>query len=184
MQFCRIYTGADGKSHFEDLDQTQGAKHFLTGLDVKTLVFKNDMNREDLHGWHNAPRLWIDRGRVVQVLENLLENAVQHSPAGSCVRCRAQAADAGGVRFSVEDAGPGFRPEDLERLFEPFFTRRRGGTGLGLSIVQRITEEHGGRVEAANRPGGGAVMTVTLPAVYEEALRKSRRRPPRPPAVP
>jgi hypothetical protein len=56
MQFCRIYTGADGKSHFEDFDQNQGAKHFLTGLDVKTLVFKNDMNREDLHGWHNAPR--------------------------------------------------------------------------------------------------------------------------------
>ena len=56
MQFCRIYTGADGQSHFEDFDQTQGAKHFLTGLDVKTLVFKNDMNREDLHGWHNAPR--------------------------------------------------------------------------------------------------------------------------------
>ena len=56
MQFCRIYTGADGLSHFEDFDQNQGAKHFLTGLDVKTLVFKNDMNREDLHGWHNAPR--------------------------------------------------------------------------------------------------------------------------------
>jgi signal transduction histidine kinase len=132
-----------------------------------------------------APRLWIDRGRVVQVLENLLENAVQHSPAGACVRCRAQAAEAGGVRFSVEDAGPGFRPEDLERLFEPFFTRRRGGTGLGLSIVQRITEEHGGRVEAANRTGGGAVMAVTLPAVYEEGLRKSRK-PARlpPPAAP
>ena len=56
MQFCRIYTGDDGKSHFEDLDQSQGAKFFLTALSVKTLVFKNDMNRDDLHGWHNAPR--------------------------------------------------------------------------------------------------------------------------------
>jgi hypothetical protein len=56
MQFCRIYTAEDGKSHFEDFDQSEGSKHFLTDLSVKTLVFKNDINRDDLHGWHNAPR--------------------------------------------------------------------------------------------------------------------------------
>jgi quercetin dioxygenase-like cupin family protein len=56
MQFCRIYTGEDGQSHFEDLDQSQGSKYFLTNLSIKALVFKNDMNRDDLHGWHPAPR--------------------------------------------------------------------------------------------------------------------------------
>ena len=56
MYFCRIYTGDDGQSHFEDLDQTEGSKHFLTPHAVKTLVFKNDVNRSDLHGWHTAPR--------------------------------------------------------------------------------------------------------------------------------
>ena len=56
MQFCRIYTGTDGQSHFEDLPQTEEAKDFLTNLPVKTLVFKNDKNWQDLHGWHNAPR--------------------------------------------------------------------------------------------------------------------------------
>ena len=56
MQFCRLYTGDDGKSHFEDFDQSQGSKQFLTALTVKALVFKNDLNRDDLHGWHNAPR--------------------------------------------------------------------------------------------------------------------------------
>lgn len=56
MQFCRIYTGADGKSHFEELDQREGSKFFLKSLAVKVLVFKNDMNRDDLLGWHNAPR--------------------------------------------------------------------------------------------------------------------------------
>jgi len=56
MQFCRIYTGGDGKSYFEELDQREGSKFFLTSLAVKALVFKNDMNREDLHGWHTAPR--------------------------------------------------------------------------------------------------------------------------------
>jgi hypothetical protein len=56
MEFCRLYSGDDGKSHFEDLDQKEGSKHFLTSVDAKALVFKNDMNRDDLHGWHTAPR--------------------------------------------------------------------------------------------------------------------------------
>jgi hypothetical protein len=56
MQFCRLYSGDDGKSHFEDLDQKEGSKHFLTGVAATALVFKNDMNRDDLHGWHTAPR--------------------------------------------------------------------------------------------------------------------------------
>ena len=56
MQFCRLYTGDDGKSHFEELDQREGSQYFLTDIIPKALVFKNDTNRDDLHGWHNAPR--------------------------------------------------------------------------------------------------------------------------------
>jgi hypothetical protein len=56
MHFCRLYTGDDGKSHFEALDQTETSKHFSTPLMVKALVFKNDTNRDDLLGWHTAPR--------------------------------------------------------------------------------------------------------------------------------
>ncbi len=122
----------------------------------------------------DLPRLMADRGRVVQIFQNLLENAIQHSPAGGRVLIRAVTAGEGVVRFVVEDSGPGFRAEDLDRLFEPFFTRRRGGTGLGLSIVQRIAEQHGGEVAAANRPGGGAVMTVTLPVSYGDDGRAGR----------
>jgi hypothetical protein len=55
MQFCRIYAGEDGRSHFEDLDQSQGSQHFLSATAVTTLIFKNDENREIL-GWHHAPR--------------------------------------------------------------------------------------------------------------------------------
>jgi hypothetical protein len=56
MQFCRLYSGEDGKSHFEDLQQEAGGQYFLTNLAARTLVFKNDTNRDDLHGWHTAPR--------------------------------------------------------------------------------------------------------------------------------
>jgi PAS domain S-box-containing protein len=118
------------------------------------------------------PTLTVDRARVVQVFENLLENAIQHSAPGGRVTLRAESANGDGVRFFVEDSGPGFRSEDLARAFEPFFTRRRGGTGLGLSIVQRIVEQHEGEIAAANRPGGGAVMTVTLPPIPKNAGRE------------
>ncbi|HYH46427.1 MAG TPA: ATP-binding protein [Thermoanaerobaculia bacterium] len=115
------------------------------------------------------PQLHVDRGRIAQVFQNLLENAIQHSAKGKSVLFRAErlgggdSGDRDGVRFAVEDAGPGFLPNDLHRVFEPFFTRRRGGTGLGLSIVQRIVEQHGGEVLASNLASGGAVMTVFLP---------------------
>jgi signal transduction histidine kinase len=129
----------------------------------------------------DLPSPKLDRNRIVQVFQNLLENAIQHSPPGGCVTFRAElVADGTAVRFTVEDGGPGFRSEDLGRAFEPFFTRRRGGTGLGLSIVQRITEQHGGHVAAANRPGGGGAVTVSLPLTGGG----STPRPPAPVALP
>jgi PAS domain S-box-containing protein len=119
------------------------------------------------------PPLALDAGRMEQVLENLLANAVQHAPRGTSVRVAAHLAEGAGataVDFRVEDEGPGIAAADLERLFEPFFSRRKGGTGLGLPIVQRIVEAHGGVVRAANRPQGGAVFTVTLPVPTPDAV--------------
>ena len=63
----------------------------------------------------------------------------------------------------MRDFGSGFADADLSRVFQPFYTKRRGGTGLGLSIVQRIVDEHGGMVRAENASGGGAVVTIKLP---------------------
>lgn len=110
------------------------------------------------------PPVPMDRGRLVQVFQNLLGNAIEHAPRESAVRLAAELApDGAAVECQVEDRGPGFRGEDLARVFEPFFTRRRGGTGLGLSIVERLVMAHGGEVSVANRSGGGAVVTVRLP---------------------
>ena len=112
------------------------------------------------------PALPMDERRLTQVIRNLLENAVQHSPARGRVTVEARVeSEPGGawVVCAIEDAGPGFEPQDLPHLFEPFFTRRHGGTGLGLSIVHRIVSDHGGSIEARNRPQGGACFTLRLP---------------------
>lgn len=109
------------------------------------------------------------RPRLHMALSNLLQNAVQHTPAGGevVVELTREEEEGGRVwaRCAVKDSGPGFLEEDLPRIFEPFFTRRRGGTGLGLSIVQRVAEEQHARIVAANRPEGGAVVTLDLPSI-------------------
>lgn len=105
--------------------------------------------------------------RLVQVFENLITNAIQHSPPAGRVFVEAGAAAPAWVECRVGDEGPGLSEEDLEHLFDPFYTRRRGGTGLGLSIVRRIVEEHAGEIRPGRRPGAGALMTVRLPACGE-----------------
>ena len=113
------------------------------------------------------PIVLADRARITQVLQNLIENAVHFSPPGGRVELDMRVSEIEGSRIvecAVKDSGPGFDPGDLSRMFEPFFTRRRGGTGLGLSIVKRIVYDHGGDVSAENHPDGGAVVRVRLKA--------------------
>jgi signal transduction histidine kinase len=105
-----------------------------------------------------------DPGQVRQVVLNLVLNALDAVPAGGTVRLQVDAA-AGERRLAlrVADTGCGL-PGDLgEHIFEPFVSTKETGLGLGLSICKRILEAHGGAIEAANRPGGGAVFTVRLP---------------------
>ena len=107
----------------------------------------------------------MDLRRLERVFINLIQNALQYSPLHTTVRVEVttNASDPGQVAVSVRDSGTGFAPDDLPRLFTPFFSRRSGGFGLGLAITERIVREHHGRVAAANDPAGGAVMTVWLP---------------------
>ncbi len=113
------------------------------------------------------PLVNMDALQLVQVFRNLIQNALAFSPEGAAVRVEA-ARDRDGaheqVRVEVLDRGPGFAPDELTKVFEPFFSRRAGGTGLGLAIVRRLVEQHGGTVLATNRPDGGARLVVRLPA--------------------
>ncbi|HQU34460.1 MAG TPA: ATP-binding protein, partial [Thermoanaerobaculaceae bacterium] len=109
--------------------------------------------------------VWGDRGQLSQVLMNLALNAVQ-AMDGCAIRrveLSARSEDDRAV-FEVTDTGPGIVKTELGRVREAFFTRRKGGTGLGLAIADRIVTAHGGSLALANRPGGGLVATVTLPA--------------------
>lgn len=114
------------------------------------------------------PLTAIDPNRLTQVFQNLIQNAIQHSPPGGMVEVEV-GGDSAEIRCSIRDSGPGIEAENLERIFDPFFTRRPGGTGLGLSIVQRIVEDHGGSVTVVNHPEGGTVATVYLPVIAESA---------------
>jgi signal transduction histidine kinase len=114
-------------------------------------------------------RVPIDGRDALLLCSNILLNALQHSPEGTAVRVAAHAEEQG-IRLTVQDQGPGISGEDQAHIFEPFYrgdpsrSRKSGGTGLGLSISKAICERVGGSIEIANRPAGGALVTVRLPA--------------------
>src|SRR5579884_2635464 len=111
---------------------------------------------------------WGDRHLLTRAVENLLDNALRHTPAGGAIRV-SLGAQGRQVVVRVADTGPGIAAQDLPHLFTPLYrgeasrNRQTGGAGLGLAIARRIARAHGGDLTAANRAGGGAVFTVSLP---------------------
>jgi signal transduction histidine kinase len=109
-----------------------------------------------------------DAPRIARMVQNVILNAIQHSPPGGFVEVEAvEVQDGGGpyIECTVRDSGPGFSGEAAQRAFDPFFTMRQGGTGLGLAIVRKIVEEHQGSITLGNAPEGGAMVRFRLPTL-------------------
>jgi two-component system, NtrC family, sensor histidine kinase HydH len=115
-----------------------------------------------LEGLEGLPGVEGDPVQLRQVFANLIQNAVHATAPRGEVRVRGRS-EGGRVTLEVEDNGPGVSPATRRRLFEPLITTKENGVGLGLALVKRIAERHGGSVEYADRPGGGARFTVHLP---------------------
>lgn len=118
----------------------------------------------------SLPKIRIDRRRLSKVFVNLIENAIQHSPQKSSVIIEANRVTDSNqewVQCAIKDSGGGISPEDMPKIFEPFFSKRRGGTGLGLAIAQRIMQEHQGKLIPGNNPEGGACMIARFPIPAE-----------------
>jgi signal transduction histidine kinase len=115
-----------------------------------------------------VPLVRADSDLLVQVLLDLLSNAAAATPAGGEVALEARAVG-DSVQIDVEDSGPGVPDELRARIFEPFFTTREKGTGLGLAIAKQIVEAHAGRIDVADRSGGGACFRISLPGAVAQA---------------
>lgn len=117
----------------------------------------------------NLPAVLVDRDKILQVLANLIGNAIKFTPENGSITMAVEPMD-GQLRFVVSDTGPGVPPQQLDDLFRPFWQGRRGGrdgAGLGLAISKGIVEKHGGSIWAESAEGSGMRVYFTLPAAEE-----------------
>jgi signal transduction histidine kinase len=150
----------------DEADLTETVLHFLDSSEAKfhehdvTLTFD----------WQPIPVIAVPRDHVVIILRNLVENALDAMPNGGSLHLSLAVHDEHHVRITLVDSGPGIKPEQMEHLFEPFYTTRgelacgdERKAGMGLAVVYGLVSELHGTVAAANSPGGGARFDVVLP---------------------
>lgn len=145
------------------LETLDGFRQSMEDARIKILI---DLPEDEL-------TVQADPYALRQALGNLVRNALEAMPDGGelTVRVRPENIESGGavgvgarmIEICVQDTGPGIPPEDIDRIFIPFFSRKEGGTGLGLALVQKTILSLGGRVWVENREGGGACFTIRLP---------------------
>jgi signal transduction histidine kinase len=110
------------------------------------------------------PPILMDREQMKQVILNLLLNAVQAMPKGGHLSVKGHIPKGDRwIKLSIQDSGVGISGEDINKLFDPFFSAKEGGMGLGLSIAHRIIDQHHGKIEVESSPGEGTLFTVWLP---------------------
>jgi two-component system OmpR family sensor kinase len=166
FELTRLEAGAIGL-HPEPLDLADLVRNMVDRFEPR---FREGGLALSFEGPLESAPLTADGRRLEQVFLNLLGNALRYVPRGGHVWVRlrpGEEPDRTGVCLEVADDGPGIPPADLPHVFDRFYrgdpSRPAGGSGLGLAIVRELVAGHGGRVEAANRPEGGAIFRVRLP---------------------
>jgi signal transduction histidine kinase len=110
-----------------------------------------------------VPLIQADEDQLEQVLRNIFINAMQAMPYGGSLHLTVRPEGEGQVAVQVADTGVGISPENLKRLFVPFFTTKEEGTGLGLALCYSIVQAHGGKIDVESQVGHGTAFTITMP---------------------
>jgi len=116
----------------------------------------------------SLPKLMADFDQLQQVCTNLILNAIQAMPEGGGLTLRTSADSEGQLNIEVQDTGCGISPENMRKLFTPFFTTKGKGVGLGLAVTYGIIQRHKGRIEVQSKEGEGTTFTIHLPRHHEE----------------
>jgi signal transduction histidine kinase len=119
----------------------------------------------------DAPRVYGNAGKLQQVFTNLLLNARDAIPEGGSIKLATLSAEDGSLTIEVTDTGIGIAPENVAKIYDPFFTTKGvgRGTGLGLAVSYGIVQEHAGRISVDSTPGRGTTFRITLPTARTRA---------------
>jgi PAS domain S-box-containing protein len=164
LNLSRIEAGRPLDMFFQQLPQVRAFVEEVVMIEARTThdhEFSLDIP-------HELPPLWADRGKLEEVLINLVNNAIKYSPDGGLIEVKLQPVN-GMIEFSVKDSGLGIAPEEQCRLFQRFqrvcrdSAQRISGTGLGLFVCKALIEAHGGRIWFDSEPGHGSTFYFTVP---------------------
>jgi signal transduction histidine kinase len=165
-----LYFGRPGTPEFAFAD--------VNALLTKTLFFVSQHpEARNIHRvkelTRDLPPVWVDQKQIQQVLFNIILNAIQAMKEGGTLSIVTEPGQNGGrkfVRIVVSDTGRGIPPEELDKIFVPFFTTKTQGTGLGLPICRQLLEQHGGTITVESRVGSGSTFIIELPVITGQNL--------------
>jgi two-component system, NtrC family, sensor histidine kinase KinB len=160
LDLSRLYAGARALQR-----EAQDPQALLRRCQQRFAPIAADAGIElSLQAEAGLPWVAVDAQAMDRVLDNLLSNAIRHTPRGGSIALSARA-EAGQLRIEVRDSGEGIARQDRARVFEPFVQigPRAGGSGLGLAMCRELVQQHGGRIRLASRPGEGATFSIELP---------------------
>ncbi|MCX5731463.1 MAG: ATP-binding protein, partial [Deltaproteobacteria bacterium] len=150
----------------EDLNEIIGGLlDFVTPeMQAAGVTVERDLARD-------LPMIRGDEGQLRAAFLNLLRNSREAMSGGGTIRVRTVRAADGGVEATVADTGPGIPLEQLDKIFDPFFSTKSGGTGLGLAFTLQVVEEHGGTIQCQSEVGRGTLFAVRIPSAPPDGQR-------------